>query len=133
MILLIVKKGVIILSNYIYKNPLDQGHKQFYLTKKQHNKLFKNRQIKWYDKYEYYYNDNCILLHKFYNLKAIILSTILLPIIVLMEGLINIKETMYDYKSLCNQKRSGSFSGDDICKGTDMYNEVMKAIKEKGE
>jgi len=116
------------MSNYIYNNPLDQGYKQFYLTKKQHNKLFKHRKIKWHDKYEYYYNDNCILLHKFYNLKAIVLSTILLPIIVLIEGLANIKETMYDYKRLFNQKKIGSFSGDNIWSNTDMYNEVMKVI-----
>jgi len=115
-------------NNYIYKNPLDQGYKQFYLTKKQHNKLFEQRKIKFYHKYEYYYNDNCILLHKFCNWKGILFNTIILPIIVLMEGLANIKETMYDYKSLCNQKKSGSFTGDDICKGTDMYNEVIKII-----
>jgi len=127
-ILMIVKKGVIILSNYIYNNPLDRGYKQFYLTKKQHNKLFEHRKIKWHDKYEYYYNNHCILLHRFYNSKAIILSTILLPIIILMEGLANVKETMYDYKRLFNQKKCGSFFGDNIWNNTDMYNEVMKVI-----
>jgi len=115
-------------SNYIYKNPLDKGYKQFYLTKKQHNKLFEYRQIKWHDKYEYYYNDKHILLHKFCNWKGILFTTIILPVIVLYEGVSNFKEIMIEYKELFNQKKCGSFSGDDIWNGTDMYNKVMKVI-----
>ena len=42
--------------NYTYKSPIDSGYTQFKLTKKQHNALFKYRQIKWQDGYEYYYS-----------------------------------------------------------------------------
>lgn len=33
------------MSKYVYNNPLDDGYKKFKLTKQQHNKLFKYRQI----------------------------------------------------------------------------------------
>jgi len=120
------------MSEYIYKNPIDNGFKQFKLTKQQHNKLFIYRQIKWHDKYEYYYNDRCILLHKFDNWKFMVLSTILFPLLlsmtVIMEGLKNIKEIIIEYKELYNQKKYGSFSTDSIEKNSDIYNEVMKLI-----
>jgi len=35
------------MNNYIYKNPLENGYKQFKLTRKQHNKLFKHIKFKW--------------------------------------------------------------------------------------
>ena len=120
-------------SNYIYKNPLDEGYKQFYLTKKQNNKIFKNRQIKLCNKYEYYYNDNCILVHKFCNWKGIIANTILLPIVILVEGIGDFKEIMIEYKELYNQKKCGSFIQDNIYKDSNLFNEVIKVIKEKGE
>lgn len=113
---------------YIYENPLDQGYKQFKLTKKQHNTLFKYRQIKWYDKYEYYYNDNEIILHRFTNIYAIILGTILFPIAILLEGIVNIKDTCRDYKRMCNQKKYGSFSGDNIWRDSELYKQITNII-----
>ena len=116
------------MSKYIYRNPLDQGYKQFKLTKKQHNKIFEHRQIKWHNKYEYYYNDRKILLYKFYNWKVIIFSTIIFPIFILIGGLINFKEIIDDYKRLYNQKKYGSFSSDSVENDSNIYNEVMKII-----
>lgn len=117
------------MTNYQYTNPLDNGYKQFKLTKKQHNQLFKNRQIKWYDKYEYYYNNKLILLHKFYNWQAVLLNTIMFPLTVLVEGLGDIKEIIKDIKSLFNQKKYGSFISNGIWSNTDLYDDVMKIIK----
>ncbi len=116
------------MSNYVYTNPLDEGYKQFNLTKKQHNKLFKYRQIKWCNKYEYYYNDNEILLHKFINLPAKILTTILFPFYSLFYGVGNIKELVQEMKEGYNQKKYGSFTGDSISYGSGKYNEVMELI-----
>lgn len=114
--------------SYKYENPLDRGYKQFTLIKKQHNELFKYRQIKWYDRYEYYYNEHCVLLHKFYNWEAVIITTILFPITLLLVGLANMKECFKDLKSLYNQKKSGSFITDSISSGTETYNKVIKII-----
>lgn len=116
------------MSKYVYKNPIEQGYIKFKLTKKQHNQLFKYRQIKWCDKYEYYYNEHYVILHKFYNKKSIILATILFPIWVLLNGLVNIKETWIELIKLYNQKKYGSFGGDDVSNGSETYDKIMKII-----
>jgi len=119
------------MSDYIYTNPLDEGYKQFKLTKKQHNELFQYRQIQWRDKYEYYYNENHIIMHKFVNLPSKILITILFPIFLLIYGIGNFKELIEEMKRGYNQKKYGSFTGDDIYKGSTTYNKVMEIINKK--
>lgn len=47
-------KGELNLSKYKYSNPIERGYTMFRLTKRQHNNLFKYRQIKWSDRYDYY-------------------------------------------------------------------------------
>jgi len=116
------------MSNYKYKNPLDDGYKQFKLTKKQHNKLFKYRQIKWCDRYEYYYNEQEIIMHRYVNLMAIIIETLLFPIYVLLHGFVNIKELNKEYKEIFNQKKYGAFVGDSISRESDTYQKVIDVI-----
>lgn len=113
---------------YVYKNPLDQGCQQFKLTRKQHNALFKYRQMKWYHRYEYYYNEHKIIMHRFVNIYGIILQTIMFPILVLLEGLGDIKQIIEEYKKLYNQKKYGSFRGDNIWSDSDKYKEIMNLI-----
>ncbi len=120
------------MSEYVYKNPLNNGYKKFKLSRKQHNQLFQYRQIKWYDKYEYYYNDHEILLHKFSNVLGIVVATILFPADVLFQGLFNIKECCDELISLYNQKKYGSYIPDCISKGSPMYTEIMEIINKKG-
>lgn len=117
-------------NKYIYKDPLDQGYKQFKLTKKQHNKLFPNRQRTWKSRFEYYYNDNNVILHLFTSRLAIILNLILFPLSVLLNGLREFKEVAESHKKLLNEKKYGSFSSDDIWKSSDLYSEIMEVIKE---
>lgn len=115
-------------SKYQYKDPLTSGYKRFELTKKKHNTLFKHRQIKWADKYKYYYNEKEIILHKFVNVKAVLLMTILFPLVVVLGGVINFKEIFNDTKELYRQKERGSFSGDHFQSKTDTYDKIMKII-----
>lgn len=116
-------------KEYIYKNPLENGYKQFKLTTKQHNSLFPNRPKKWYNKFEYYYNDKRIILHKFSNKLAIFLNTLLFPIYLLIHGLIKFKEIKNELKELYNQKKYGTFSSDNIECKSELYQKVMKLIK----
>lgn len=117
--------------SYVYKDPLKNGYKQFRLTRKQHNKLFEYRQLKWFYKYEYYHNDESIIMHRFYNIFGIVENTLLFPLYILLEGLKNIKEVSTEFKQLFNQKKYGSFSGDDIWCDSEKYKEIMKIINEK--
>jgi len=117
-----------IMSKYIYKNPLEQGYKQFKLTRKQHNELFKYRQLKWTDKYEYYYNDKNILIFKFASILLTILTTILFPISLLFYGLKDTKEIIQDHKKIYNQKKYGLFVSDSICSNSDIYKKIIDII-----
>lgn len=123
------------MTKYIYKDPLIKGYKKFKLSKKQHNKLFQYRQLKWFDKYEYYYNDKEIILHKFYNPLFITINIIISPIGIFIAGLMNIKQYWQELKQMCNQKKYGQFSGDSVWKESNLYIEIMKIIElnEKGE
>lgn len=114
---------------YIYKSPLDSGHIQFALTKKQHNELFPKRQVKWGDRYEYYYNDYHILLHCFSNWKVKILGTLLFPVNILVFGVANYKEILNEYKRMYNEKKHGSFVENHVSSGTEKYDEIMKLIQ----
>lgn len=116
------------MSKYKYISPIDKGFKQFKLTKKQHNSLFKYRQIRWFDKYEYYYNDSMIELHRFYNWKVVIVSTLFFPVTLFINGIGNIKEIIKELKSMYKQKEIGSFSGDSIWKDSDTYTKVIEII-----
>lgn len=116
------------MEKYKYVDPVENGYKQFKLTKKQHNELFKYRKITWADKYDYYDNGNHILIHKFINWKGVLYCTLTVPVAVLLNGVVNFKEILKELKELYNQKESGSFSSD-IVQG-DRYEKLMKMINE---
>jgi hypothetical protein len=119
------------MSEYKYINPIDQGYTRFKLTKKQHNEIFKNRKLKWNGRCEYYYNDKQIIIHTFTNWKAILLTTILLPMFILLNGIANIKEIWEELLELYNQKETGSFISDFVSKTDPKYNQIMDIIKSK--
>ena len=114
---------------YTYEDPLKRGHKQFKLTKKQHNELFPRRKIRWTDKYEYYYNEYHVILHRFTNIQTKILLTILFPVMLIAHGIVNFKELIREYKRLYKEKKYGSFVSDHISKGTSKYDEIMRIIE----
>ncbi|ASA22590.1 hypothetical protein [Paenibacillus donghaensis] len=119
------------MSNYKYKCPTEYGYIKFQLTKEQHNSLFKYRQIKWNDKYEYYYSDQGVILHSFTNNIAIALTTILFPVLVLFAGLSNFKKCTKELKELYNQKEYGSFIRNSIHFDSNKYNEIIKIVNMK--
>lgn len=113
---------------YKYTSPLEKGFHKFKLTKKQHNDIFKYRKIRWTDEYEYYYNDNSILLHKFYSWRIVALSTVLFPVTIFLVGILNIKEAWRDLIKLYKQKESGSFVSEVIWSKDEKYQQVLKAM-----
>jgi hypothetical protein len=120
---------VAVLSDYKYRSPVENGYIKFKLTKKQHNEIFKRRKMRWTDKYEYYYNDNSIILEKLVNWKGVLLYTIFFPIVVLLAGLMNIKEAWRELIILYKQKEKGSFVSDNASSKSEIYQKVMKIIK----
>ena len=112
-------------NKYKYENPLDLGYKSFKLTRKQHNAIFEHRQIRWFDKYEYYYDDKQIILHKFYSFSAVILSTVAFPIGIFINGYSEAKD---DLSRMWHQKERGSFISDPVRYKTTKYNKIIDII-----
>ena len=115
------------MSEYKYVNPIDKGYKEFKLTKQQHNEFFQYRKIAWCHKYEYYYNEHRIIVHRFINWKGILFATLTFPVVVLLNGVANFKEIWKELTDLYNQKETGSFDSDSV-RG-DRYEKIMKLIK----
>lgn len=114
------------MTEYKYKSPVKDGYLKFNLSKKIHNKLLKHRRIRWFDKYEYFYNDKQIILHRFTNILGIILETIAFPLIIFMEGYPDAKHIL---KRLYKQKKYGAFTSDNIYSRHNLYNEILKHKK----
>jgi hypothetical protein len=110
---------------YSYKDPTETGYKRFKLTKKQHNQLFPNRKVRWFCRYEYFYNDWYVLLHQFTNWKGIVVNTLLAPVLVLMYGIVEMKR---EYKRLYNEKELGAFSSNTVRSKSEKYDEIMNII-----
>jgi hypothetical protein len=102
---------------YKYKNPTSDGFEQVYLSRKKHNELFVNRKLNWYQCCEYYRKDNHIIIHRFINPIGITIETMLLPLSLVWNGVGNANQLWKEYKQLVNQKKYGSFSGDDVWSG----------------
>ncbi|GFN32476.1 hypothetical protein [Paenibacillus xylaniclasticus] len=110
-------------------DPVSIGYKKFNLSTKQHNILFKNRKKKIFEKYEYYYNDREVILRRFINWLGIIYLVLLAPVYLIMKGLENIPELLIEYKHLFNQKKYGNFSSDCVSANSQLYGDIMYAIK----
>lgn len=102
------------MSNYKYVNPINKGYLQFKLTKKQHNKLFPKQKKKWYNKYEYYYKADHILLHEFTSTPSKIIVSLLLPFTILFYGIKNTKQVLIEFKRMLNEKKYGAFVSETI-------------------
>ena len=119
--------------SYEYVCPTEKGYERFSISKKDHNKIFKNRQTKWHSNYEYYVKDNHIIMYSVPTILTCIGSTLLFPIGLLANGLFNYKEA---YKEMVVEmwycKKYGNFSGDDIYKregADDTFDKMLECRK----
>ena len=119
------------MSSYVYKDSQEHGYIKFKLTTKQHNELFPKRKKRIFDRWEYYYGKNDILLHKYINVVGVAFLTLCFPIIVIVEGF---SKTKNEFKQLYNQRKLGRFIPDTLTSGTNTYREVAKIIglRERG-
>ena len=117
------------MSEYKYTSPLDDGYKQIFLTKNQHNRLFLYRKMRWCDRYEYYINDEKLIVHRFVNVFGIIVMTLLFPVSIFNAGFQNAKDVSLELKHMYSQKKYGVFSSDVCYKGSNTY-EQIKSINQ---
>jgi hypothetical protein len=110
------------MSNYKYKNPLDEGMVQFKLTKKQHNELFIHRPKQWYQKYDYYLGEDRIILERTYTRLAVVVAILLFPVQVVLTGFEDAVNLISD---MFNQKEKGRFVRDIIWESSETYKKIF--------
>lgn len=117
--------------SYVFKYTEANGFKQVNVSKRDHNQVFKNRRIKWYEKYEYFLNEETdqFVMINLTNLPAKLLSTALYPVALILNGVVNYKELNREIYNMWNQKETGSFSGDASYRRNDGWDEIMAIIK----
>lgn len=104
------------MSNYKYKNLINEGYMKIKLSPSEHKRIFKNYNRKY--KYEVYENNNSYIRQRFYPLWIVILNTILYPISILVYGISNIKEINSEIYELIHQKKTGKFYKEIVYKST---------------
>lgn len=91
--------------SYQYRNPLDDGFTK--VPKSKHKEIVHRYKPK--IKYEVYENETCYLIHQFEPLWVVMVNVLLLPILVIIHGVVNIKEISVDLYRLIFQKKTGRF------------------------
>lgn len=119
--------------SYTFRYTEENGYKRVHISKKDHNALFINRQIKWSDKYEYLLNEEKghLVILRLRSLPVKVFITAFYPIILLLHGLANFEEVNKDIINLWNQKKSGSFSADDCHENDKDWDCITRAIRTK--
>lgn len=113
--------------SYEYKNLKLNGYIKFNIQKKEHNKIFKNFKLKFFDKAEYYYSkdDETIIIQKYLNNFAIFLEVVLFPFSLLFFGISNFKEISNSIKRTVNQKKYGNFLQEVLFKRNEEYSKIL--------
>ncbi|HCE3428274.1 TPA: hypothetical protein NG603_004451 [Vibrio parahaemolyticus] len=118
---------------YTFRYTEENGYKKVHMSKKDHNALFVYRQIKWNCKYEYLLNEQTghFVMLRLASLPAKVLLIVCYPLIVLLNGLANIKEVNKEVRDLFLPKENGSFTADDCYRTSKDWGAIMSAIKAK--
>jgi hypothetical protein len=116
---------------YEYKNLIEDGYVRIYLTKKEHNIIFKNFRLKFFESAEYYHSDinGTIIIQKYISNLATLIEVILFPISLLFFGISNFKEIVKELKKLIYKKKYGSFQQETVYKRNPEYSKILLKIK----
>lgn len=112
---------------YEYKNLKLNGYIKFNIPKKEHNKIFKNFKLNFFEKAEYYYskNNEIIVVQKYLNKFAIFIEVVLFPVSLLFFGLSNFKDICNALKKTIHQKKYGSFIQESLFKQSEEYSKIL--------
>lgn len=118
---------------YKYECPTKRGYRQVAISRKLHSKLFPKRQMAWNGRCEYFINEDKghLIIHNLTNRFAFSLGIAAFPVIVLLNGLANIKEIISEYSDVIHEKERGKFSSDDATqKHWDGWSEFVVNMKD---
>lgn len=115
--------------SYKYENPLDIGYRRVRFSRKDHQRLFPRRPLKWHNSFEYYLSDTDFLVHRFVSLPAVALNTLMFPVALLVYGIANFKEVWRDHAGMVRQKHYGSFSSEKVWARSEPFAEIVRAAR----
>lgn len=116
--------------SYKFKYTKDSGYQQVQMSKKDHNTIFKNRQIRWHQKYEYFLNEERghFVMICLTSLTCKLVSILGYPVMVLLHGLANYKEINQYIIDQWHEKEKGKFISDNAYRNQDGWNELMRVV-----
>jgi len=117
--------------SYEFQYTKENGYQQVQVSKKDHNAMFEYRQIKWYQKYEYYLNEERghFVMICLTSVSAKLVNILGYPVMVLLHGLANYKDINQYLSDMWNEKERGKFSGDDSYRRQEGWDELMSIVK----
>jgi hypothetical protein len=122
------------MTEYKYKNPLENGYKKIKVSNDIHNKVFKFKQMnlsrKLFKSYTWYISDKRVKVEELDNWFAIVINTIFFPWSLLMVGLSNFNELKLEFKRMYNQRKYGAFYEEVIWESSTAYELVKNNCKE---
>lgn len=120
---------------YKYVFPTENGYRAFTMKWSTFIEIVPTRKGRRFTKLKGYVKDKHVILHYVPTLTGCILSTLLFPIGVVLDGLTNYKST---WKSMVVEvwyaEEKGNFSGDDVYErnnGDDTFKKLLAAAKFK--
>lgn len=116
----------------MFSNP-DEEAIRFYMSKKEHNRLFPRRKQKWFRSYQYYMSPYRIELRTYLNIFGKITNTLFMPIVILLEGLQSIPELFKDCYKIWFQEKTKTYVCDYATSGSDVYKEIKMLLEKERE
>jgi hypothetical protein len=111
------------MKNYEYNSPLNRGYEEIHLTLANHTKLFEKRPLSWKTEFRYYVNHEykTFELENYPSKIAIVITVLLYPILLIVNGIGNYKEVHRDIYGICNAQKTGTFNMDS---GRNQYDDM---------
>ena len=121
------------MSDYKYIDLTKNGYIRINLTKAEHLKIFPKLEYSIISKYEYYESENCIICRVFVTDFIKIISIILYPLLLLINGLRKFEELNKDISDLFHEKENGRFFSERVFKANLIKNGIEYKSRLEGD
>lgn len=122
------------MSEYVYKSPVEDGYKEFTIKWKNFVEIVPTRKGIRFTKVKGYIKGEHIVVHYIPTLTGCLLTTLLFPVGLLLDGVSNWKDTWHTcvtHQWKCEE--SGKFISDDFYKKRgETFDKLLRVAKFKG-
>ena len=107
-----------------------KGYTKVTFTRKQHKKLFPVRKKTLWTRYEYYINQDELVLEWHHTLLLKVVYTTAFPLVILVYGVYKIEEILKEYSDLYSSKPCAK---DGVPFTTSLYKEATSILQQEGQ